>query len=210
MSMSMSFNYNPTPSVKPLPRKTPMPSQKQPVKPNLKPSERPSASPSPSATSVGTSIPSASITSIDSTSPSENPSGSTAPSLSPSVSGSSTGGSLAPVAQANTSGAYECVNGIIMPVNQVNSVNTQVELKVTYAADVRGTAISSSTVSELELTLLESAIAAALGCGTLNRRLLQEQHRALLTSTNNIGTFDHMMSGYDYNNGLTTHRMQRS
>jgi hypothetical protein len=74
-----------------------------------------------------------------------------------------------------------------MLVDKVKSANTLVELKVTYAADVRGSAISSSTLSELELALLESAIAAALGCGTFNRRFLQEQHRALLTSTNNIG-----------------------
>lgn len=98
-----------------------------------------------------------------------------------------------------------------MPVDHVNSVNTLIELKVTYAADVRGTAISLPTLSDLELALLESAIAAALGCGTSNRRFLQEQHRALLPSTNKIGTFDHSMIGTVtiHHPCLIIHRMQR-
>lgn len=79
-----------------------------------------------------------------------------------------------------------------MHVDMVGGANTLIHLKVTYAVDVRGTAISALVLTELESALTEAAIAAALGCATSGRRYLEEQHRALLTSTNKIGMYDQL------------------
>lgn len=51
--------------------------------------------------------------------------------------------------------------------------------------------MSPEAMTDLEIALLEAAITAALDCGTPanNARVLHQQHRALLTSTDTLGKY---------------------
>ena len=86
-------------------------------------------------------------------------------------------------------GIYECSDRGVVRVDTAASETTLIKLSVAYAAEVSGTRISVTLLDKLELIFLESAIAAALGCAPyqLNRQLLQERDRSLLTSTEHLG-----------------------
>ena len=176
LSMSMSFNYN-----KPSPVPTAGPTQSP--KPSWKPSNVPTASLPPTLSPVPSSLPSVS--------PTVSPVPSILPTSAPSP--VPTGAPTAPpvVLNTDTIGTYDCSDQGVILADTAANVTTSIELTVVYSAEVSGTQMSPEAMTDLEIALLEAAITAALDCGTPanNARVLHQQHRALLTSTDTLGKY---------------------
>lgn len=169
-SMSMSFHY---------PKPTPRPSVAHTMAPSQVPISASSSSPTSSFSltnsPTGTGQPSGSAS--PSKPPSHSPSGSSAPSFRPSLS---------------SIGVFECTDQGVVRVDKAGDETTPIHLTIAYEAEVNRTTYSVQALAELELALLEAAIAGALDCASPHRerRVLEDQGRILLTSTDKLGTLN--------------------
>jgi hypothetical protein len=156
-----------------------------------KPTHRPSVAPTMTSSQVPTSAssPTSSVTVTNSPTVIDQPSGSDSPSKPPSHSPS---GSSAPSFRPTLSsiGVFECTDQGVVRVDKAGDKTTPIHLTVAYEAEVNRTTYSVQALAELELALLEAAIAGALDCASPHRerRVLEDQGRVLLTSTDELGT----------------------
>jgi hypothetical protein len=92
-----------------------------------------------------------------------------------------------PVGTGDVVGIYECTNQGVALSDDIANVTTLINLSVAYAAEINGTELSPGAVADLEAALLQAAIGAALDCGSSSNRLLQQQDRELLATTDALG-----------------------
>ena len=81
----------------------------------------------------------------------------------------------------------KCSNGAL--AGSTAGPTTPINLSITYAAEVNGT-LTADVLSDLEATLLEAAIAAALGCNSTGRRALSgaaSRRRKLAVTSESLG-----------------------
>lgn len=87
-------------------------------------------------------------------------------------------------------GIYECTaGGVALVSGTPANATTSISMSVAYAAEVDTPNLSTGVLNDIEMTLLEAAIAAALGCNTTttNGRLLRQQAKTLMASSDLLG-----------------------